>query len=65
MKPYKVTMNVTSQWIIKICAEDETEACQVVEDMTLEDIACGGDFQSVISVEAIDVERVSGPEDEE
>jgi hypothetical protein len=65
MNQYKVIIDVTSQWEIEISAEDETEAIELAEEMGLEDIEAAGSFQAVISVEASDVERVYGEDDDE
>ena len=55
MKPYEVTVDVTTRWTMEIHANDETEAQQFAEDVDTEDIEAAGDCSEVISIEAVDV----------
>ena len=55
MRPYKVTVDVTTRWTVEIHANDETEAQQVAEYMGTDEIEAAGDCSEVVSIEAVDV----------
>jgi len=55
MKPYEVTVDVTTRWTMEIHANDEIEAQQFAEDVDMEDIEAAGDCSEVVSIEAVDV----------
>lgn len=64
MKPYTVTLEVTTRWTMEVHAENEEDAQAVAEDLELDAIENGGDFGELSSVEVMDIEVVY-PEDED
>lgn len=64
MRPYKITVYITTRWKIEIHANDETEAQQIGESLEPGGIELNGDFQEDHSVEVVDVEEILGKEEE-
>ena len=63
MKPYSVEIDVTTTHTIEIHANNEEEAQEIAENMDLDDIESGDDFEELRSIEVTNVEEITNDDE--